>query len=119
MDERLKVEVFADATDVRLSVGIREGSVAFELIFGGWGRRIEDASRRRCNACGVDLQDDVVLWIVRGFRRRRLRPATGFRRVLETAVRFGMLGRSNGSDLTPPAQRVVSADPARTTCGCF
>ena len=55
MDERLKVEVFADATDVRLSVGIREGSVAFELIFGGWGRRIEDASRRRCNANGVEF----------------------------------------------------------------
>ena len=58
MDERLKVEVFADATYVRLSVGIREGGVAFGLIFGG-----------------VDLQDDVVLRIVRGFRRRRLRPA--------------------------------------------
>ena len=77
MDERLKVEVFADATYVRQSVGIREGGVAFELIFGGWGRRIEDASRRRCNAGGLDLQDDVVLWIVRGLRCRRLRPVPG------------------------------------------
>ena len=46
------------STDCRIvgaCVVLLIATIEWTIIFGGWGRRIEDASRRRCNANGVEF----------------------------------------------------------------